>query len=128
MQETYTSVQLPRNTRRESLWSSVADPVDIGGGEAVERMTLDVRVADAEFLGQLAEYRNAIAAAKGVKLKRKWTRKSVAESFLAAQCDVMREQMKKLLATLGPLPSADEEDAMSRYAKRVVALDSKNNK
>ena len=116
-----TAVQLPRSTPPEKVAFSVADSVDIGEGEPVDRLSLDVRASDAAFLERFAEYRNELAKAQGKKLKRKWSRKSLMESLLAIQCDALRKQLGPVFERFGDLPDAKKKEEMERYAKRVAA-------
>lgn len=101
---------------------------EIGEDEQVERVTLDIRAVDFDFLGRFAAFRNAMASASKVKLKRKWSRKSMIEAQIAVRVEVIRAQMAEMFAELGPLPEAKDELAMERYAKRVVAHDKKLDK
>lgn len=103
----------------------MGDSVEIGEDEPVERLQLDVRVSDDAFLSRFAAYRNALAKAQDKKLKRRWSRKSLAESLLAIQCDALRAQLEEMFQALGELPDAKDIEAMDRYAKRVVAWDKK---
>ena len=102
-------------------------PLDIGGAE-VSRASLDIKADDYRFLERLAAYRNAMATAQGKKLKPQWTKKSLAESFVSAQCDGSRQQLMEMFAAVGELPDASDAKAMAAYAARVLAWDKKTNK
>lgn len=125
MASTTTAVQLRRITNPENLWASVPDPFDIDDEEAGRRLSVDIRPADYDLLAQFAAYRNALAAVQGKRLRKLWSRKSMAESMLAIQCDALRHQLREMLTAVGPLPAADDPDEMRRYAKRVSAWDKK---
>ncbi len=105
-----TDVQWPDDTGRGKVWSLVSDPLEIA--EAVIRVATDLPIEDAEFLAKTA-------------LKRQWTRKSVAESLLALQVKVLRDQYAELIDAVGSLPDAEDQEAMRRYAKRAAARDAK---
>lgn len=92
--------------------------------EEVARVSLDVRVRDDDFLERFAAYKNALNDVTKTKLRRRWTRKSMAESLLAAQCDVLRNQLTEMVAAFGELPPASDTEAVKRYAKRVAAWES----
>lgn len=123
-----TAFQLRRNRPPDNVVTAVTDPTDISDGVTGERLSLDVRQEDAELLMQFASYKNALAAVQGKKLRKKWTRKSLAESFLAAQCDALRIQLAEMLKDLGDLPDSKDEVAMAKYAKRVLAWTEKHSK
>lgn len=121
-----TAVQLPRRTPHETVWLSVSGPSDIDDSQEVVRLSLDIGTEDFEFLARLAAYRSALAALQGKKLKRKPTRKSLAESLLAAQCDSMRQQLSEMFAACGEMPPADDAEAMERYVRKVIAWDKRH--
>lgn len=121
-----TAVQLKWGLPSEKVWLAVSGPVDMDDGQEVERLSLDIRAEDFEFLTRLAAYRNALAALQDKRLKRKWTRKSLAESMLAAQCDAMRHQIAEMIAACGEIPAADDREAMEKYARKVIAWDKRN--
>ena len=116
------AISLPRNTPRDKVFLVVASPLDIEG-EEVERISLDLRAKDVDFAGRFAAYRNAMAEAQGKRLKRKWTRKSVVEASIAQSFDAMRAQIAAMLADVGPLPDAEDAEAMARYVRKVLAWD-----
>jgi hypothetical protein len=92
-------------------------------------VVLQVRLADAEFCARLAEHRNAVAVAQGKRLRKQWTRKSIAEVCFAAGVDAIRARLSEMEAACGPLPEADATDeARERYAKRVLAWEQKSQK
>ncbi len=129
---TSTNVQLRRRPKAERFRIDVADTLEITDDEPVIRITLDIRVRDDEFLAKFAEYRNAVARAstkqlvgRTVRVKRQWSRKSIAEATLAARCDAIKRELKPLFDALGPLPEPDDVEALDRYAKRALALEKK---
>lgn len=87
---------------------------------------MDVSPDDLEILEKIAAFKNKSAEARDQVLRKKWTRKSLAESFLAIQCRNQRQQIASMVEALGPLPDADDEKAMAKYAKRVVEWEKKN--
>lgn len=101
----------------------VGSPLDIGDDEEVKRVSLDLRVKDVDFAARLASYRNQLAAAQGKKIKRLWTTKSVLESFAAQASDGWRAQIAEMIKENGPLPEADDEAAMARYVRKLIAGD-----
>ncbi len=111
----------------ENVFGSVSGPLDLGD-EEVKRASLDMRADDYGFLERYAAYRNALAVAQGKKLRQQWSRKSMAESFIAIQCDAARYQLREMLAAVGDLPEASDEKAMAKYAEAVIAWDKKHNK
>lgn len=125
---TNTAIQLRGGGTHGNVLIDVSDPTDISEDESVERLSLDIGAADFDLLERFAAYRNALASAQQKKLKRKWSRKSVAESLLAAQVAALRQQIAQMVADLGPIPSADPKhrDEMEKYARRVLAWDKKN--
>ena len=126
MLEQPTIPSLRRSIQDDNLWLPVADPTDTSEDESVERMTLDVRARDAELVGKFAAYRNALAAVQGKQLRKKWSRKQMAENMFALQCEALRHQLAQMVAELGELPDSDDSDAMEQYAKRVLAWNQKN--
>ena len=122
-----SNVQFRGDPEGERLWASVSGPLDLGEAE-VKRASLDVRAEDYGFLERYAAYRNALAVAQEKKLRQQWSKKSMAESFIAAQCDAARHQLREMFAAVGEFPDAADEDAMAKYAKAVVAWDKKHNK
>jgi hypothetical protein len=102
--------------------------MDIDDSQEVERLSLDIRTQDFEFLSRLAAYRNVLAALQGRRLKRKVTRKSLAESFIAVQCDAMRNQLAEMLQACGELPSGEDPEAVEKYARKVLAWDKRTSK
>jgi hypothetical protein len=111
------------------VWSSVSEPTpEIGEDEPVERVSLDIRKVDFEFLGKLASFRNALADAQKKKIKRRWSRKSMIETQIAVRVEALRAQMEEMFAELGPMPDAKDDLAMKKYATRVVAHDKKFDK
>lgn len=106
-------------------WLSVTPPDDDDNGE-VKRFSVDVPIKDAGFLERLADYRNAMAAAQNKRLKRQWTMKSVAESFITAGTATNRQALKELLDELGDLPEGKE--AMAEYVKKAIRREGKFSK
>lgn len=127
MRDNGAVVQLREAATSERLWISVSGPLDLGNSE-VQRASLDVRASDYAFLERYAAYRNALAEAQGKKLKPQWTKKALAESFIAAQCDGAKHQLAEMFAACGELPDASDKKAMAAYAARVLAWDKKHNK
>jgi hypothetical protein len=98
----------------------MADPVNDQEQE-VDRLTLELSIKDLEFLGNFAAFRNAMADAQEKKLSRRWSRKALAEAFLAAACDDTRGKLAEMFAACGPLPSKSDREGMAKYARRVLA-------
>jgi hypothetical protein len=95
--------------------------------------SLAAREKDLDFLERYASYRNFLAVEQGKKLRQQWSKKSMAESFLAAQCDVARSQLKDMFEAVGEFPAITgnktaDEKAMTAYVERVIAWDKKANK
>ncbi len=112
----------------ERVWLAVHGPKDIDREEEeVERLSLDVSKTVVEFITRIAAYRNTLAAIQGKKLKRKWTRKALAESLLEIQVAVLREQFAQMVDACGELPPADDAEAMERYVRKVMAWDKRSN-
>jgi hypothetical protein len=122
-----TAVQLLGWPGTDKAWPDLAGPTDIPD-EFVERLSLDISVRDFDFIERLAAYRNALAVAQGIKLKRKWSRKSQGESLVAIQCDAMRQQLADMIAECGDIPPADDREGMEKYARKVVAWSKKQEK
>ncbi len=122
-----SGVQYREPMESERVGGTVSGPLDLGEAE-VKRVSLDVRADDDGFLERYAAYRNALAVAQGKKLRQQWSRKSMAESFIAAQCDGARHQLREMFAAVGDFPQASDEKAMAKYAEAVIAWDKKTNK
>jgi hypothetical protein len=122
-----TAVQLERREKPVRVWLSVGRQIDMTG-QAVDRLSLDIPLEDALFLERYAEYRNAVAVERKLRLRKKASRKSVAEEFLITQVRVMREEFAEIFKELGEFPSADDPEAMARYARKVVAWDKRSQK
>jgi hypothetical protein len=122
MRRNSTAVQLSGTPPRERFPDDVSDPTDneSGGVAQVDAATIHPTVADLDWAERLAAYRNAIADAKGIKLERRWSRKSVIESWVKSQANATRSAMKLMLDELGDLPPADDKKAMRKYADAVV--------
>jgi hypothetical protein len=113
----------PRNTSRDiPVILMVADPLERSEKTRppTKRLTLDLFEPDVDFMADQAAYRNALARAERRKLDPWWTRKSIIEAFISAQCDAMRVQLKEMVAELGPIPRAKDKRAMDRYVQRVL--------
>lgn len=93
-----------------------------------ERLSLDMPQADADLLARFAAYRNALAAAQGKKLRKRWTRKSIAEHLLHIQLEGLLQQLSDMIEAVGPLPSADTKDIakMEEYARAVLKWERKH--
>lgn len=104
--------------------------VDDQGGDGSVRVTLEVSEGDASFLEAYARYRNALAKVQSKRVRRQWSRKMLAESFVAAQCDQARHQLQEMFAAIGPFPDPDDKNTtpedFERYAKKVLAWDKKH--
>ena len=127
MSRAVTTVQSRNDAWRETFPLPVNDPrTPLHHIDEVKRFLLDVPKADLDLIEQYAEFANAAAEADGKKLKRRWSRKSMAEQFLADQTNVLRQQLAEMWAEVGPFPVFDPEDtaanrtAMEKYAKRAV--------
>jgi hypothetical protein len=107
-------------------WLTMVGPPEISAEEETERITVEVSVADADFISRYAALRNALAEAEDRRLRKKWTRKMMAESMLAAQCDAARQQMQDMFKALGDLPDAEDKAACLTYAKKALAWAKKN--
>ena len=107
----------------------VADPLDIDPSEKVERLSLDIRLADAELIGRYAAYKNMLAElTPDTRLKRQWSRKGMAESMLTSQVEVLKGQLKDLFEALGRFPPADDKDEMEKFVRRAIAWTQKTKK
>ena len=118
---------------REKPWFSVTGPGDIEDDRESERLSLDVRASDYDFLTSFAAYRNALARVMGKRIRKQWSRKQMAESFISMQVDAMRAQLAEMLKACGELPTFDSKDpksraAMDSYVKKVIAWDAKRSK
>jgi hypothetical protein len=118
-----TAVQWPARREPARVLITVGNPRDTQVGQAVERLSLDIAKGDYEFLKRYAAYLNLLADARGVVLRRKWTRKALAEDYLADACDDIRKQMADQLAELGPIPDGEDEAALAAYVAKVVDRD-----
>lgn len=110
----------------------MTDPKDLGD-EQVVRLLLDVPKADADFLEQYAQYRNALAVVRKMRVKRRWSRKSQVEAIVSEAADALRQQLADMIDAVGPMPvmdgTADENRArMEKYAAKVLAWTEKNAK
>jgi hypothetical protein len=81
------------NRKRPSLRSTIASMEPFPEDEANVRLSLDVTASAADLLEKYADLRNRRAAAQGKRLRRQWTRKSIAELLLAAQIELLKQQM-----------------------------------
>lgn len=102
----------------------MADPKDLGDEEVV-RLLVDVPKADADFLEQYAQYRNALAVVRKKRMKRRWTRKSQVEAIISEAADDLRQQLAGMLDAVGPMPTLDSTPeknraAMEKYAAKVL--------
>lgn len=104
------------------MWATPMGPTDFDDNEtAFERLSLDLPESDVTLLEQFAAYRNALAAAQGKKLRKRWTRKSVAEHFLKIQCEGLRHQLDEMTRELGPLPEVTKDlTPFDEYAARAL--------
>lgn len=123
-----TPVQLDRLRFAGTPWTTVGSPTDIDATELSERLSLDITLSEIDFLERFSAYRNALAELQGKKLKRKWSRKSMAESFVSAQVDSMRHQMGAMIDACGPLPDAKDAKALKKYVEAVLAWTAKQSK
>jgi hypothetical protein len=92
------------------------------------------------FLKQWAVYRNVLsklqlAKQPGNRSAPTASRKNLAEGAVHARLLEQREKFKEMFAAVGPFPAvsshkvtSDEREAMTAYAKRVLAWDKKNNR
>lgn len=120
-----TLVQSISSGNRGKSLPAVTDPLDLGPDE-VMRVILDVSKEDLLFIEAYAAFRNALTRAQGKKQKRHYSRKSLAEQLISDQCLVLRHQLSRMFAELGPFPTLDPKDpkanraAMEDYARRAV--------
>lgn len=98
---------------------SPIDPLS-PGREGIERMTVELLVADLDFATRFAMHRNSLAAASGVVIVQ-WTTKQIVELFVSMQCEAARLSTMETIKALGPLPAADDAKASAVYAKRALA-------
>lgn len=112
--------QLPKAPDGGTLWWLVPDPLDIAAEDHVERLSLDLSAADAAFLRRFAAYRNEVAKGQGLRLKMKWSRKSLAEAFIAAQIAEAKRQLEEMFSAVGELPAEDDHEALAAYVKKVI--------
>lgn len=117
---------LPRRSKSERLWLLVSGPEDMDEHEA-KRLSLDISAKDFEFLERLAEYRNVLARVRAKRLKRQWSRKSLAESFVAIQCAAARDELREMIEAVGDIPPADDIETLEKYVRKVLAWDKRNN-
>jgi hypothetical protein len=115
-----TDVQWKEDATATTVLDMVPDRLDHEPGIL---LTLHVRASDADLCSRLARHRNALAEARtGLRLRRLWTRKSLAEAIFAAQMDAQRGQLEEMESACGPLPDADASDSVwERYERRVLA-------
>lgn len=112
----------PRNMLRDIPVVMVEDPLDRREKrrQPTKRLTLDLPEPDVDFMADYAAYRNALARAQNIPLEEWWTRKSIIEAYISAQCDASRQQLADMVSELGPIPSAKDKKAMERYVRRVL--------
>ncbi len=120
-----SDVQFFPRTRKFAILKSLLAGNDDIKDEVVERITVFIPRADAEFADALAKFRNKLAKAKGDLLKSQWSRKSLCESSISATFAEIREEMAPTFEAFGPLPAADDDKAMEKYVATVVAATSK---
>lgn len=110
-------------------WLAMGLADDMGAGEVVVRLTVEIPKRDADFLQSLADYRNALAQTKAqgdsrAKLRKRRTRKVEAESALRIACVSLREQIRPMTEELGDLPKPpddpNDETAMAKYGKAMA--------
>ena len=119
------NVQWRGITGRGNVPGMSVDPLDTEEVEETDRLSLDLPLSELEFLKRFASYRNALNEAQ-TKAMKKWTRKSTAEAFIAAQIRQVKASMKQVFEDLGELP--EDERAMLDYAKKVLAAADKSSK
>ena len=120
-----TDVQWRKRVRRGRVALAVPSPRDLGE-EEVTRLLIDVPTSELRLIEQISTFRNVLAAVQKKKLRRQWSRKSLAEQFISDQLLVEARQYEEMFREVGPFPeisgTADEKRAtMEKYAKRVVA-------
>ena len=128
MPSTATSVQSRRNLLGGTFLIALDDLIDpkLKSGK---RWTVEQPDEDSLFLEQMSSYRNALAAAQGVPLRKKLNRKKLSESMIAAQISAMRSELDAMFKALGPFPSDPEDEVANRaYAKRAIAWSTKHTK
>ena len=91
-------------------------PPDILGDDEIIRFVVEISLLDGVLLERYAAFKNAIAAVEGRRLKRKQTRKCVAEWYLQQACIALREQLAGMTRQLGDLPDANDAAAVTEYA------------
>lgn len=119
------NVQWRGITGRGNVPGMSVDPLEQEEKEKTDRLSLDLSVSDAEFLRRFANYRNALNEAQERPVQ-KWTRKSAAEAYVAAQIRQVKASMAQVFADLGELPKDDKQ--MLDYAKKVLAAAEKPSK
>ncbi len=98
----------------------------------VVRITLDVSRDEDEFLTAYAAYKNALPIAQGERVKRRESRKSVAEQLVTNQIAQTLHQLKAAFEAVGELPKVIEgkpketEELFVAYAKKVLAWQRKH--
>lgn len=132
---TGTLVQLAKRRCGGTLAIPVRNPEDIlakAEGRGVVPFTIDLPADDADFLERYAVYRNKVGELelaerpeKKAKPGQKWTRKSLSEYLLKGQVEQLREQAASIEKALGPIPDADDEAAVAKYAARAFELKKK---
>lgn len=111
---------------------TVADPghesdelPPLGPEVKVKTVSIDVPVDDLDWLERYAEYRNALAAVEAAETKtkahRQNSRKSLTEGLLRQKVAEKRAKMAVVIGALGPLPAADDREAMEKYARRWLS-------
>lgn len=98
------------------------------------RLVLDLPESVVQLLSQVAEYRNALAAAEGRRYPRgAWSRKSLAEHVLRRTATELLKEVAPTVEAFGPFPEIDLEaagekeerrrfrEAMAKYVRRVLS-------
>lgn len=108
----------------------VRNPEDIlsrAEGEGVVAFTIDLPTKMTDFLERYAAFRNkqgelelAAKPEKKAKPGQRWTRKSVCEFLLREDITLLMEQTVAMEKALGPVPAADDEEAVMKYAARAI--------
>lgn len=123
-------VQYRRNMAGAKPWLDVADNRKKTKGAKTDRVTIDPSFDNSEFMRRDAAFKTAIAILTGredeLPEEGKWTRKTLAEAYVAAQCDARREQLQRMFDACGPLPDPDDKGELARYVARVFAWDEQN--
>lgn len=133
-----TDVQLLSRALRVRSAGVVSGPRDLSD-VAVHRLLVDVPLKDLALLEQYATYMNKVAEARGTRIKRQWSKKSLAEDLVSEQCDTIRRQLASMFDALGPFPEAPGPGApdkdkdrfkseMQAYAERAVKWAAKTSK